>query len=47
MTPRSRFAGFGDEVALMRKYLALAKDGASWLVVFAPEQHRTCAWPTS
>ena len=30
------FAGFGYEVALMRKYQALAKDGASWLIVYAP-----------
>ena len=36
----SDFAGFGYEVALMRKYQALAKEGASWLVVFAPEEHQ-------
>ena len=33
----SDFAGFGYEVTLMRKYKALAEDGASWLIVFAPE----------
>jgi hypothetical protein len=33
----SDFAGFGYEVALMRKYQALAKDGASWLIVYAPD----------
>ncbi len=41
----SDFAGFGYEVALMRKYQALAKEGASWLIVFAPEdsQHQRVA----
>ena len=33
----SDFAGFGYEVALMRKYQALAKEGASWLIVYAPD----------
>lgn len=33
----SGVAGFGYEVALMRKYQELAKGGASWLIVFAPE----------
>ena len=33
----SDFAGFGYEVALMRKYKALAHDGASWLIVYAPD----------
>jgi hypothetical protein len=33
----SDFAGFGYEVTLMRKYKALASRGASWLIVFAPE----------
>jgi hypothetical protein len=33
----SDFAGFGYEITLMRKYKALAADGASWLIVFAPE----------
>lgn len=35
------FAGFGYEVSLMRKYQALAKNGASWLIVFAPSDERT------
>ena len=41
----SDLAGFGYEVALMRKYQALAKDGASWLIVYAPDdaQHRRVA----
>jgi hypothetical protein len=33
----SDFAGFGYEITLMRKYKELAEDGASWLIVFAPE----------
>jgi hypothetical protein len=33
----SDFAGFGYEVTLMRKYKELAARGASWLIVFAPE----------
>jgi uncharacterized protein with GYD domain len=33
----SDFAGFGYEIALMRKYQALAKEGASWLIVYAPD----------
>ena len=33
----SDFAGFGYEVALMRKYKALAQEGASWLIVYAPD----------
>ncbi|MES2959585.1 MAG: hypothetical protein V4792_15445 [Pseudomonadota bacterium] len=37
LSQASDFAGFGYEVALMRKYQALAKDGASWLIVYAPE----------
>lgn len=36
----SDFAGFGYEVTLMRKYKALAADGASWLIVFAPEDEQ-------
>jgi hypothetical protein len=31
------FSGFGYEVTLMRKYQRLAHDGASWLIVYAPE----------
>ncbi|MDP3085550.1 MAG: hypothetical protein Q8N44_17910 [Rubrivivax sp.] len=33
----SNFAGFGYELTLMRRYQQLAQQGASWLVVFAPE----------
>ena len=34
----SDFAGFGYEVTLMRKYRELAARGASWLIVFAPDE---------
>lgn len=34
----SDFAGFGYEVTLMRRYKQLAAQGASWLIVFAPEE---------
>lgn len=33
----SDFAGFGYEVTLMRRYQELAHGGASWLIVFAPD----------
>jgi hypothetical protein len=33
----SDLAGFGYEVSLMRRYQELARDGASWLIVFAPD----------
>lgn len=36
----SDFAGFGYEVTLMRRYKALAGQGASWLIVFAPEDEQ-------
>ena len=36
----SDFAGFGYEVTLMRKYKELAAAGASWLIVFAPEDEQ-------
>ena len=36
----SGVAGFGYEVSLMRKYQALARDGASWLIVYAPEEDK-------
>lgn len=36
----SDFAGFGYEVTLMRKYKELAAEGASWLIVFAPDDPR-------
>jgi hypothetical protein len=36
----SDFAGFGYELTLMRRYQALARDGCSWLLVFAPDDAR-------
>jgi hypothetical protein len=36
----SDFAGFGYEVTLMRRYKELAGLGASWLIVFAPEDEQ-------
>ena len=30
-------AGFGYEITLMRRYLALAQENVGWLVVFAPD----------
>ena len=36
----SDFAGFGHEVTLMRRYQQLARNGASWLIVYAPEDDR-------
>jgi hypothetical protein len=33
-------AGFGYEVSLMRRYQELAKEGASWLIVFAPKDDK-------
>jgi hypothetical protein len=36
----SDFAGFGYEVTLMRKYRELAHQGASWLIVFAPQDEQ-------
>lgn len=32
----SEAAGFGHEITLMRRYLALAEGGAGWLIVYAP-----------
>ena len=34
-------AGFGYEITLMRRYLALAEGGAGWLVVYAPDDAAT------
>jgi hypothetical protein len=34
----SEFAGFGYEVSLMRRYQELAHNGASWLIVYAPDE---------
>jgi hypothetical protein len=36
----SDLAGFGYEVSLMRRYQELAREGASWLIVFAPDDDR-------
>ena len=33
-------AGFGYEISLMRRYQQLARDGASWLVVYAPQDEQ-------
>jgi hypothetical protein len=33
----SSSAGFGYEITLMRRYLALAEEGAGWLIVYAPD----------
>ncbi len=32
--------GFGYEVSLMRRYQELAREGASWLIVYAPEDDK-------
>ena len=32
----SEAAGFGYEITLMRRYLALAEEGAGWIIVYAP-----------
>jgi hypothetical protein len=32
----SEAAGFGYEITLMRRYLALAEAGAGWLIVYSP-----------
>ena len=37
----SDFAGFGYEVSLMRRYKELASKGASWLIVYAPDDERS------
>ena len=37
----SDFAGFGYEITLMRRYQALAKEGCSWLLVYAPSESHT------
>jgi hypothetical protein len=36
----SDFSGFGYEVSLMRRYKQLAEQGASWLIVYAPDDER-------
>jgi len=37
----SEFAGFGYEVSLMHRYQELSRQGASWLIVYAPDDTRT------
>lgn len=37
----SQSAGFGHEITLMRRYLALAEAGAGWLVVYTPDDGTT------
>ena len=37
----SQSAGFGYEITLMRRYLALAEAGCGWLVVYAPDDAAT------
>jgi hypothetical protein len=32
----SEAAGFGYEITLMRRYLALAEQGSGWVIVYAP-----------
>jgi hypothetical protein len=36
----SDLAGFGYEVSLMRRYQELARQGASWLIVYAPKDEQ-------
>ncbi len=36
----SEFAGFGYEVTLMRRYQRLAREGAAWLIVYAPSDDK-------
>jgi hypothetical protein len=33
-------AEFGHEIALMRRYCELAREGCGWLIVFAPEDEQ-------
>jgi hypothetical protein len=37
----SDFAGFGYEITLMRRYRTLAREGCSWLLVYAPDEAHT------
>ena len=37
----SDFAGFGYEITLMRRYQTLAREGCSWLLVYAPDEAHT------
>jgi hypothetical protein len=36
----SEFAGFGYEITLMRRYLDYARQGYSWMLVYAPEDEQ-------
>ena len=36
LSQTSEFAGFGYEVTLMRRFQRLSKEGASWLIIYAP-----------
>jgi hypothetical protein len=37
----SDFASFGYEITLMRRYQSLARQGCSWLLVYAPNEPHT------
>lgn len=41
MRTTSGAAGFGYEVVLMRRYMNLAHENCSWLIVYAPNDERT------
>lgn len=41
MRTASGAAGFGYEIVLMRRYMGLAKEGAGWVVVYAPDDEAT------
>jgi hypothetical protein len=42
----SQLAAFGHELALMRRYQELARDGASWLIIWAPDETQHAAVTT-
>ena len=37
----SEAAGFGYEITLMKRYLALAETGAGWLIIYSPDDEHT------
>ena len=39
----SNLAAFGHELLLMRRYQELAREGASWLIIWAPDEARPAA----
>ncbi|MDQ6626879.1 MAG: hypothetical protein M3Z29_00275 [Pseudomonadota bacterium] len=41
MRSASGAAGFGYEITLMRRYMTLASEGVSWLIVFSPAEAET------